>query len=161
MSWHSLLTCRVSIERSAVNLMGILLYVICCFSLAAFNIFSLYLIFDSLINVSWHVSLWVFPVWYSLCFLDLIDYFLSIVREVFNYNLFKYFLRHFLFLFFFWDPYNSNVDAFNVVPEVSETVLNSFHSFFFILLPGSYFHHFIFQLTYPFFCLSDSTIDSF
>ena len=67
----------------------------------------------------------------------------------------------FLFSFLSWDPYNSNVGVFNVVPEVSETVLNSFHSFFFILLPGSYFHPFIFQLTYPFFCLSYSVIDSF
>ena len=50
-SCHSLLACRVSAERWAVNLMGIPLYVICCFSLAAFNIFSLYLIFDSLINM--------------------------------------------------------------------------------------------------------------
>ena len=33
-----------------------------------------------------------------------LDYFLSRIREFFKYNLFKYFLRHFLFLFFFWDP---------------------------------------------------------
>ena len=39
MSCQSLLVCRVSSERSAVNLIGILLYVICCFYLAAFNIF--------------------------------------------------------------------------------------------------------------------------
>ena len=52
-----------------------------------------------------------------------LDYFPSHVRELFNYNLFKYFLRPFLFLFFFWDPYNSNVGVFNVVSEVSETVL--------------------------------------
>ena len=45
MSCHSLLACRVSAERSAVNLMGIPLYVTFYFSLAAFNIFSLYLIF--------------------------------------------------------------------------------------------------------------------
>ena len=32
----------------------------------------------------------------SLCFLDLTDYFLSRIREVFNYNLFKYFLSHLL-----------------------------------------------------------------
>ena len=51
MSCHSLLACRVSAERSALNLMRFPLYVICCFSLAAFNIFSLYLIFDSLINM--------------------------------------------------------------------------------------------------------------
>ena len=73
-------------------------------------------------------------------------------------------LRHqgsppFLFLFF-WDPYSSNVGAFNVVPEVPETVLNSFHSFFFILRCDSYFHYFIFQVTYLFFCLSYSAIDS-
>ena len=39
------------------------------------------------------------------------------------------FLRHFLFLFFICDPYNLNVGALNVVPEVSETVLISFHLF--------------------------------
>ena len=36
---HSLLAFRVSVERSAVSLMGILLYVIRCFSLATVNIF--------------------------------------------------------------------------------------------------------------------------
>ena len=45
-----------------------------------------------------------------------------------------------------------------LLPEVSETILNSFHSFFFILLLSSYFHHSVFQLTYPFFCLSYSAI---
>ena len=117
-------------------------------------IFFLYLIIGSLICVFTCFS-WIYPMWYSLRFLDLINYFLSHIREVFNYNLFKYFLRPFLFLFFFWDPYNSNV-----VPEVSETVLNSFHSFFFILLCGSYFPYFIFQVTYLLFCLSYSAIDS-
>ena len=38
MSCHSFLAWRVSIERSAVILMGIPLCVICCFSLSAFNI---------------------------------------------------------------------------------------------------------------------------
>ena len=38
----------------------------------------------------------VYPIWDSLCFLHLVDYFLSHVREVFNYHLFKYFLRTFL-----------------------------------------------------------------
>ena len=45
-SYYSLLACRVSAEKSTVNLMGIPLYVIFCFSLVAFNIFSLNLIFD-------------------------------------------------------------------------------------------------------------------
>ena len=124
--WHSLLACRVSAERSADNLMGIPWYFICCFSLAAFNIFSLCLIFVGLINMCLSVFLLGCS---SLCFLDLIDYFLSHIREVFDCNLFKYFFRPFPFLFFFWDPYNSNVGAFNVVPEVSESVLNSFLSF--------------------------------
>ena len=37
----------------------------------------------------------------------------------------------FLFVFFFfWDSYDSNVEAFNIVPEVSEVVLISLNSFF-------------------------------
>ena len=103
--------------------------------------------------MSWCVSPWIFPIWDSLHFLDLIDYFISHVREVINYNLFKYFLSPFLFLFFFYEPYNLNVGTFNVVPEVSETVLISFHSFSFILLCSIYFHYFIFQVIYLFFCL--------
>ena len=53
------------------------------------------------------------------------------VTEVLYYDLFKYFLKHFLF---FSSPCDSNVGMFNVVPEASETVLISFHSFFFTLL---------------------------
>ena len=100
-SCHSLLACRVSAERYAVNLMGIPLYVICCFSLAAFNIFSLYLIFDSLICVLACFSLDLSCM--GLSALPGLDYFLSHIREVFQYH-FKYFLSPFLFLFFFWDP---------------------------------------------------------
>jgi len=39
-------------------------------------------------------------------FLDLGDYFLPHFREVFNYYLLQYFLRVFLFVFFFWDSYD-------------------------------------------------------
>ena len=35
--------------------------------------------------------------------------------EVFNYNLLKTFLIPFLFLFFFWDSYNSNVGAIDII----------------------------------------------
>ena len=73
--------------------------------------------------MSWGVSPWVYPVWDSLGFLDLGDYFLPDFREVFNYYLLKYFLIVFLFVFFFWDSYDSNVGAFNIVLEVSEVVL--------------------------------------
>ena len=82
--------------------------------------------------VSQRFSPWVFPVWESLRFLDLGGYFLFHVREVCNYNLFKYFLGSFLSLFSFWDPYNANVGVFNVVPEVSYAVFISlFFSLFF------------------------------
>ena len=59
--------------------------------------------------MSWGVSPWVYPVWHSLGFLDLGDYFLPHFREVFNYYLLKYFLMVFLLVFFFWDSYDSNV----------------------------------------------------
>ena len=63
--------------------------------------------------MSWGVSSWVYPVWDSLGFLDLCDYFLPHFGEVFNYYLLKYFLMAFLFIFF-WDSYDSNVGAFNI-----------------------------------------------
>jgi len=110
--------------------MGIALYATYCFSFAAINSFSLYLTFASLINM--YLSMFLlggYPVWCSLHFLDLIDYFPSHIKEVFNYSIFKYFLKTFLFLLFFWDTYNLNVGVFNVVPEVSEIVLISFYSF--------------------------------
>ena len=67
MSCHSLLACRVSAGRSAFHLMGIPLYGICCFTLAAFNIFSLYLIFDSLINMCLVMLLLGFILYGILC----------------------------------------------------------------------------------------------
>ena len=131
MSCHSILACIVSAERSAVNLMEISLYVICCLSLAAFNIFSLYLIFDSLINMCLVVFLLGFILygtlytswtWLTISF--------SILRKFSTIISSNIFSVPFFFLFFFWDPYNSNVGAFNVAPDVCETVLNSFYSLF-------------------------------
>ena len=111
--------------------MGIPLCVICCFSLAAFNICSLCLIFVNLINMCLGgVSPWVYPVWDSLGFLDLGDNFLPHFREVFNYYLLKDFLMIFLSVFFFWDAYDLNVRAFNIVPEDSEVVLVFLKKFF-------------------------------
>ena len=80
--------------------------------------------------MSWGILPWVYPVWDSLGFLDLGDYFLPHVRDVFNYYLLEYFVMAFLFVFFFWDSYDSNVGVFDIVPEVSEVVLISFNSFF-------------------------------
>ena len=113
--------------------MGIPVCVICCFSLDVFNICSLCLIFVNLINMCLGVFLLGFPVWDSLGFLDLGDYFLPHFREVFG-NYLKYFLMVSLFFFFFWNSYDSNIGAFNTVPEVSEIVLISFNSFFFFPL---------------------------
>ena len=96
---HSLLPCRVYAERPAVKHMGFPLYVTCCFSLVAFNILSLCLVFVSLITIC--VSPWVYPIWDSMFFLDLIDYFLFHAGEIFNYNLFKIFRIPFIFLFLF------------------------------------------------------------
>ena len=84
--------------------------------------------------MSWDVLPWVYPFWDSLGFSDLGDYFLPHSREIFNYYLLKYFLMIFPFVFFFWDSYDSNVAAFNIVLEVSEIVLISFNSFFFFPL---------------------------
>ena len=49
------------------------------------------------------ISPWVYPAWDSLIFLVLSECFLSHVREVFRYNLFRYFLGPFLSLLL-WDP---------------------------------------------------------
>ena len=74
---HSLLAWRVSIERSAVILMGIPLCVICCFYLAAFNFCSLCLIFINLTNMCPGVfylgfilfgTLWVSWAWVVISF---------------------------------------------------------------------------------------------
>ena len=66
-SYHSLLSGRVSVEKSAYNLMGVPLYVICHFSLVAFNILSLSLTFVSLITmcVSHCVPPGIYPAWDS------------------------------------------------------------------------------------------------
>ena len=93
------------------------------------------LVFPSLISMCLGVFLLGFILYGTLlCLLDLIDNFFSHVGEIFNSNLFKKFLIPFLFLYFFWDAYNSNVGVFDIVLEVSETILSSFHSFYYILL---------------------------
>ena len=111
-SCHSLLACRVSAERSAVKCMGFPLYIICCFSFVAFNSLYLCLVFISLINMCLGMFLLGFILYGTLCLLDLTDCFLFHVWEIFNYNLFKNIFIPFLFFFFFWDPYNSNVGGF-------------------------------------------------
>ena len=67
MSCHSLLACRLSVARSADNLMGGPWYVLCCFSLAAFNILSPSLIFVSLVTMCLGVFLLGFILPGTLC----------------------------------------------------------------------------------------------
>ena len=57
-------------------------------------------------------------------------------------------------------PLHRQVDSQPLCHQGSPVFI-SFHSFFFILLCSRYFHYFIFLVTYPFFCLSSSAIDSF
>ena len=105
--------------------------------------------------MSWGVSPWVYPIWNSLCFLDLGDCFLPHFREVFIYYLLKDFLMIFLFVFFFWDSYDSNVGVFNIVPEVSEVALISFNSFFplfHLFLPFYLLPHLSYLLLPLFYC---------
>ena len=120
--------------------MGIPLCVICCLSLAAFNIYSLCLIFVNLINMCLGVfhlgfilfgTLWVSWTWVIISF-PILGKFSTIISSSF--------LMVFLFVFFFWDSYDSNVGAFDIVPEVSEVVLISFNSF---LLFSSLLHLFL------------------
>ena len=66
-SCYSLLACRVSAERSAVKCMGFPLYGTCCFSLAAFNILSLCLVFVSLISMCLGVFLLGFILYGTFC----------------------------------------------------------------------------------------------
>ena len=77
MPCHSLLACRDSSEKSAVNLMGVPLHVICHFSLVAFNNFSLSLIFVSLITMFLGVFLLGFILPGTRDLLDLGGYFLA------------------------------------------------------------------------------------
>ena len=51
------MACRVSAERSGVKCMGFPLYVTFCFSLAAFNILSLCLVFVSLISMCFFLGI--------------------------------------------------------------------------------------------------------
>ena len=80
------------------------MFVLCCFIVVAFNIFSLYLIFVFFINMCLGMFLLGFVLCGTLCFLDLGDYFLSHVRDIFSYYLFKYFLRPFFSLSLFLRP---------------------------------------------------------
>ena len=81
---HPPLAHGVSAEKLDYSLMGIPLYVICCFSLAVL-ISSLYSAFAILITVCLGLTLFGLILFGTLCFLDLDICFVSQVKEVFSY----------------------------------------------------------------------------
>ena len=152
---HSFLVCRVSVEKSANNLKRIPLYAISYFSLVAFNILSLSLAFVVLITMCLGVFLLGFILLRTLCFLHLVDYFLSHVRKVFTY-FFKYFLVSLLS-----SPAGTCIMVILVSLMLFQRSLRLSSFFFYILFCDSDSHQSILQITYLFFCISYSAIESF
>ena len=159
-SYHSLLACRLSSETSTVNFMVFPLYVTCCFSLAAFSIFSL-----CLVLLVWSIcvlacfSLGLFCRGFSV--LLGLDYFLFHDRKFLTIISLKIFSDPLLFSFSSGTPVIQMLLQL-ILPQRSLQLSSSFfHSFLFILLFSSYFHYSLFQLTYPFFSLNYSAIDLF
>ena len=89
---------RVSAGKLVDSLIGVISYVICWFSLVAFNIFSLSLIFVILIILCHGIFLCGLILYDTLHFLDLGNCPFSRLGKFFSYYLFKYFLRPLLSL---------------------------------------------------------------
>ena len=89
-SFQSLLSCKVSPEKSADSLMGTSLKVDLSFSLAAFKILSFSLILGKLIMMCLGVFFLGSNFFGTLSFLDFLEvYFLCQIREVLLHYLFK------------------------------------------------------------------------
>lgn len=97
-SFHSLLAFNISAEKFTGNLIEALFYVMSHFSFAASKIFSLFLTFAYLFNVSWWRLLWVSQ---SFLFLNLNVHLLPWNWEIFEHYFFKYALCTFLSFFSF------------------------------------------------------------
>src|SRR5574337_136123 len=141
--------------------MGIPLCVICCFSLAAFNICSLCLIFVNLINMCLGVfrlgfilfgTLWVSWTWVIISFPILGKFSTIISSSIFSWS------------FFLSSSSGTPMIQMLGCLTLSQRSLrlSSFLLilFFFFPLCFIYSHHSIFHLTYPIFCLSYSTVGS-
>ena len=120
------------------------------FPLLLLIFFSLYLIFDSLINMCLGVFLLRFLLYGILCtswaWLTISFPTLGKFSTIISSNIFSV-------SFFFSSSSGSCIIRVLVHLMLSQKSLrlsHSFHSFFFILLCGSYFQYFIFQVTYPF-----------
>ena len=132
----------------------------CCFSLAAFNICSLCLIFVNLINMCLGVfrlgfilfgTLWVSWTWVIISLLILGKFSTIISSSIFS-----------------WSFFLSSSSGTPMIQMLGHLILSQrslrlssfFKSFFFFPLCFIYFHHSIFHLTYPILCLSYSTVGS-
>ena len=88
---HSLLACRVSVEKSADNLMGVSSYVICCFSFVAFNNLFVFNFYHFDYYVSWCVPLgFILPgtlcaswTWLTIYF-PMLRKFSAVISQVFS-----------------------------------------------------------------------------
>ena len=129
--------------------------------------------------MSQHDPTWVYPLWYSLRFLDLGDSFLFHVNDL-GYYVFRYFLRPFLsslfgisimwifvlliliwkylklslFLFIFFSVFCSAAVILTILP--SSSLICSSPSLILLLIPSNVFFHFsycIIQLLVCFLCL--------
>ena len=160
-SCHFLLAYRVSAEKSVDNLTGVPLYVICWFSLVAFNIFPLSLIFVSLINMCLGMFLlgcmlygtlcssWT---WVSVCF--------PMLGKFSAYSLFNYFLGPFVSF-----PSETPIMWMLVCLMLSQRFLR-LSSFLFIVFSlfcsmAVISNHLSFRALYSFLCLMYSSVDSF
>ena len=161
MSCHCLLAWRVSIERSAVILMGIPLSVMCCFPLAVFNIFSLYLMFANLINMClgvFHLGFILFEtLWVSWTCVTIFFPILGKFSAIISWSIFTwpFFFCLLLGLLWFecWDVSHCPWDSWGCP--------HFFWFFFSFFFSASFFpHHFIFYFTYPILCLRYSTVGS-
>ena len=141
--------------------MGIPLCVICCFSFAVFNICSLCLIFVNLTNMCLGVfhlgfilfgTLWVSWTWVAITFPILGKFSTIISSSIFSWSFFL--------------SSSSGTPMIQMLGRLTLSQrslrLSSILLIFFKFFPLCfiYFHHSIFYLTYPIFCLRYSTVGS-
>ena len=140
--------------------MGSLLYVICYFSLAAFNICSVCLIFVNLINMCLVVfclgfilfgTLWVSWTWVAISFPISGKFSAIISSSIFSWP---------FLLSSSWTPMIRMLGHLTLPQKSLRLYSFIFILFFFFPLCLIYFHHSIFHLTYPILCLSYSTVGS-
>ena len=138
--------------------MGIALQVISFFSLVFFNIFSLPLIFVSLITVCFSLLFLGLILLGTLHFLDLSDSFPFRHQGSFQ----QLSVQRFSQVPSLFSPYKTSIMRMFVHLMFSQRSLKlSLFLFIIFLLLSSDFHHSVFQFTYSCFCLIYSATDSF